>query len=38
MILEVERKICSMALEFMAVRERINLMRIVAMDRVIGGD
>ena len=36
MILEVELRICSMTLEFSAVRERINLMRIMAMDRVIG--
>ena len=28
MILEVELKICSMTLEFAAVRERLNLMRI----------
>ena len=36
MILEVERKILSMTLEFMAVREYLNLMRIMATDRVIG--
>ena len=36
MILEVERKIASMTLEFMAVRAHLDLMRIMAMDRVIG--
>ena len=35
MILEVERKISSMTLEFMAVRAQLNLMRIMAMDRVL---
>ena len=36
MILEVERKIWGMALDFQIVREQLNLMRIMAMDRVIG--
>ena len=35
MILEVERKIQGMALEFIAVREQLNLLRIMAMDRVL---
>ena len=36
MIPEVELKIWGMALDFQIVRERLNLMRIMAMDRVIG--
>ena len=36
MILDVERKIWGITLEFMAVREQLNLMRIMAMDRVLG--
>ena len=36
MILEVERKISGMTLEFMAVRAHLDLLRIMAMDRVIG--